>query len=105
MSGAVLRSAGVPFERMTYITGDKITHKKPNPEIFLTCAREMGVPPELCVVVEDTPSGVAAAKAAGSKCIAVTNSTGPENLSQADLIVRSMTEVDIDQVIRLIRGV
>ncbi|HPA45907.1 MAG TPA: HAD family phosphatase [bacterium] len=105
MSGAVLRSAGVPFERMTWITGDKITHKKPNPEIFLTCARGMDVPPEQCVVVEDTPSGVAAARAAGSKCIAVTNSTGPENLSQADLIVRCMTEVDVDRVIRLIRGV
>jgi len=54
------------------------------------------------VVFEDAPSGVEAAKAAGAKCIAVTNSTTAENLSQADLICDSLKQIDLDMIQELL---
>jgi HAD superfamily hydrolase (TIGR01509 family) len=104
MSEAVLKSAQVPYRRMTCITGSDVAKKKPDPALFLTAAQRAGVDPTRCVVIEDTPDGVAAAKAAGAKCIAVTNSTTPDKLVQADVIVASLAEVDIDRVTKLIEG-
>jgi len=103
-SQAVLKSAQVPYRQMTYITGSDIKNKKPDPELFLTAARQAGVEPTRCVVIEDAPDGVAAAKAAGCKCIAVTNSTTAEKLTDADLIVDSLAEVNIEQVLTLLKG-
>lgn len=52
-------------------TRDDVAHGKPDPEIYLLVARELGVPPGECLVVEDSPAGVNAARAAGMWCIAV----------------------------------
>jgi len=101
-SEAVLKSAQVPYRQMTYITGSDVIKKKPDPDLFLTAARSAGVDPIRCVVIEDAPDGVAAAKAAGAKCIAVTNSTTAGKLAQANLIVASLIEVDIGTVVELI---
>ena len=103
-SQAVLKSAQVPYHQMTYITGSDIKNNKPDPELFLTAARQAGVDPTQCVVIEDAPNGVAAAKAAGCKCIAVTNSTTAEKLADADLIVDSLAEVNIERVLTLLKG-
>ncbi len=103
-SQAVLKSAQVPYRQMTYITGSDIKHKKPDPELFLTAARQAGVDPRRCVVIEDAPNGVAAAKAAGCKCIAVTNSTTAEKLTDADLVVDSLAEVNIERVLTLLKS-
>lgn len=65
------------------VTGSDVTHKKPDPEIFLTAAKKMGMEPSDCVVVEDAVNGVKAARAAGMKCLGITTSFTPEEL-QAD---------------------
>ncbi len=101
-SEAVLRSAKVPYGELTYITGSDVSRKKPDPELFLTAASRAGVEPANCVVIEDAPDGVAAAKSAGCKCIAVTNSTSAEKLAAADVVVDSLAEVDIAKVVELI---
>ncbi|MBE0534205.1 MAG: HAD family phosphatase [Phycisphaerae bacterium] len=101
-SEAVLQSAKVPYREITYITGSDVARKKPDPELFLTAALRAGVDPVRCVVIEDAPDGVAAAKAAGARCIAVTNSTTADKLAQADWIVASLAEVDVDSVLKLI---
>jgi len=54
------------------ISGDEIKNGKPNPEIFLECAKKLRIKPEECIVVEDSVHGVEATKRAGMKCIAVT---------------------------------
>ena len=54
-------------------TRDDVKNGKPNPEIYILVARELDVPPNECLVIEDSPSGVKAALAAGMGCIAVTN--------------------------------
>ncbi len=101
-SEAVLRSAKVPYGELTYITGSDVSRKKPDPELFLTAASRAGVEPANCVVIEDAPDGVAAAKSARCKCIAVTNSTSAEKLAEADVVVDSLAEVDIAKVVELI---
>jgi HAD superfamily hydrolase (TIGR01509 family) len=102
LSRAILESAKVPYQKMVYVTGSEITRKKPNPELFLTAARRMDIKPAHCVVIEDAPSGVQAAKAAGAKCIAVTNSTAAANLSQADLVCGSLEQIDLATIQKLI---
>jgi HAD superfamily hydrolase (TIGR01509 family) len=102
LSHAILESVKVPYEKMVYVTGSEITRKKPDPEIFLTAARLMGILPANCVVLEDAPSGVQAAKAAEARCIAVTNTTTAENLSGADLICNSLEQVNLDIIRKLI---
>ena len=102
LSRAILESVKVPYQKMVYVTGSEIKRKKPDPSLFLTAASRMGISPPDCVVFEDAPSGVQAAKAAGSKCIAVTNSTSAENLSDADLICNSLEQVKLDTIRKLI---
>ena len=101
-SEAVLKSARIPYGQMAYVTGSDVKNKKPDPELFLTAAARLGLDPARCVVIEDAPDGVAAAHAAGCRCVAVTNSTGREKLEEADLVVQSLEEVDLRMVAGLV---
>ncbi len=69
---------------------------KPDPYVFLEAARQLGVPPAQCVVVEDAVTGVEAARRAGMRCIAVTNTNPREALSAADLVVDSLDDLPQD---------
>jgi beta-phosphoglucomutase-like phosphatase (HAD superfamily) len=102
-SRAVLNAAKVPYRKMVYINGDDVKNKKPDPELFLLAAERMGIEPADCVVIEDAPNGVQAAKAAGAKCIAVTNSTSAANLSKADLVCDSLEKLNLDVIKMLIQ--
>jgi HAD superfamily hydrolase (TIGR01509 family) len=53
------------------VTADEVAHPKPAPDLYEKAARVVGVPPDRCLVIEDSPTGVAAAGAAGCKVIAV----------------------------------
>jgi HAD superfamily hydrolase (TIGR01509 family) len=101
-SRAVLEAAKVPYKKMVYINGDHVKNKKPHPELFQLAAERMGIEPANCVVIEDAPNGVQAAKAAGAKCIAVTNSTNAANLSEADLVCDSLEQIDLKTITELI---
>jgi len=101
-SRAVLNAAGVPYRRMVYVNGNDVKHKKPDPELFLIAAERVGIEPANCVVIEDAPNGVQAAKAAGAKCIAVTNSTTAVRLAEADLICDSLEQINLGMIQELI---
>jgi beta-phosphoglucomutase len=73
--------------------GSEIARGKPDPEVFLTTARKIGLPPERCVVVEDAPAGVTAGKAAGCAVIALTGTATRDRLPGADLVVDSLREL------------
>jgi len=103
-SEAVLKSARIPYGQMAYVTGSDVKNKKPDPELFLTAADRLDLNPSRCVVIEDAPDGVAAACAAGCRCVAITNSTGAENLEQADRVVQSLDEVSLGILEELIEG-
>ena len=102
-SEAVLRSANIPYTRMAYVTGSDVAHRKPDPELFLTAASRIELPPELCVVIEDAPNGIQAALAAGCKCIAVTNACPRERLEKEapDMIVDSLIKVTPETILRM----
>jgi len=102
-SRAVLEAAKVPFQKMVYVNGDHVKNKKPDPELFLLAAERIGIEPADCVVIEDAPNGVQAAKAAGAKCVAVTNSTITANLSKADLVCDSLEQINLDVIKMLIQ--
>jgi len=77
------------------VTADDIVNPKPNPEIFLHCARKLGSNPEKCVVIEDSIFGVEAAKTAKMGCIAVLTGVYSRRMlekANPDLIVDSLKE-------------
>ncbi len=65
---------------------------KPDPEGFLVAARRVGIAPERCVVIEDAPAGLRAAKAGGMRAIGVTTTHPAPDLGDADLVVESLAE-------------
>jgi len=67
-------------------TRDDVEHGKPNPEIYLLVARQLGTPPAQCLVIEDSPTGVKAALAARMSCIVVTNDLTRESVHRSNLI-------------------
>jgi len=79
------------------ISGRDFKQGKPNPEIFLTGAHELGAPPQACFVVEDAVSGVQAAKTGGMAALGVARAEDAAILAaaHADLVVESLDEVDI----------
>ena len=79
---------------------------KPHPAVFLTAAAELGVAPRRCVVWEDAPAGVLAAKAASMACIAVPEPAERHHpaFGLADLVVGSLLEVDEDALDAVLRA-
>jgi len=91
---AVLRVDGLLDRFSVIITGDQVAHGKPAPDVFLAAAHALNVEPQHCLVLEDAPNGVQAAKAAGMTCIAVPDhSVAQLDLSQADRVVASLHDV------------
>lgn len=68
------------------VTADDVENLKPAPDIFLRAATLLGIPSSECIVCEDSPAGVKAAKAAGCYVIGITSSQPAEKLSLADEI-------------------
>lgn len=82
-----------------FIHGEAVSKGKPDPEIFLIAAKQMGLKPEDCIVIEDTRNGVLAAKAAGMRCIGFQNkNSGKQDLSAADLVVSSYQDLTIEMM-------
>jgi len=80
--------------RMDYIvTGDKVKRRKPSPDPFLTALSGLGQGPETCLVVENAPAGITAAKAAALHCVALTTTLPDVYLSDADAVLSSHAEL------------
>lgn len=94
-------SVGEKFQATT--NGSEITRGKPDPEVFVKTATKLNLPPSRCVVIEDAPVGVAAAKAAGCAAIALTGTAPRPKLAQADLIVDSLRELTPEIIRGLLR--
>ena len=74
------------------VSGSDVAKKKPAPDIFLEAARRLELAPDRCLVVEDAIAGVAAAKAAGSRCLGLTTTFAATQLSQADWVAANLAE-------------
>lgn len=84
------------------VPGKEVSESKPSPQLFLLAAKKLGVPPDRCIVFEDAIAGVAAAKRAGMHCVAVTTTNSREKLGDADLVVDSLSSVNISSLLKLI---
>jgi sugar-phosphatase len=75
------------------ITADDVTRGKPDPQPYDKASQALGIAPSDCTVIEDTPAGVAAAKAAGMTVVAVATTHAPAALAAADDVVADMDAV------------
>ena len=96
LADARISAAGIAAPNVV-ITVDQITHGKPDPEGYLLAAHRLGVDPGLCLVVEDAPSGLVAATAAGCATIALATTTLRTALV-ADVVVDSLADVRFETV-------
>ncbi|MCD6600028.1 MAG: HAD-IA family hydrolase [Dehalococcoidia bacterium] len=77
------------------ISGQEAVKNKPAPQVYLLAAEKLGARPEDCIVIEDSPFGIEAAKAAGMRCLAITNSYPEESLRKADRVASSLEDIDL----------
>src|SRR6185503_18567100 len=84
------------------VSGRDFAHGKPDPEIFLTAAHELGVEPRCAMVLEDASAGVQAAKAGGMAAIGISRADDADLLAAAgaDLVVTSLDDVNRDALTR-----
>jgi HAD superfamily hydrolase (TIGR01509 family) len=75
---------------------DQVKHIKPAPDIFLKAAEVMHSKPDQCVVIEDSVSGILAAKKAGMKVIGITTTTKQELLHEADIVTDNLYQTLIN---------
>jgi beta-phosphoglucomutase len=84
------------------ITAAHVKHGKPAPDVFLIAAKKLKVKPKNCIVIEDAPVGIKAAKKAGMKVIALTTTHNKKELTGADLIVNDLNHLNLDDLILLL---
>jgi beta-phosphoglucomutase len=80
------------------VSGETVPHGKPAPDIFLKAAQELHIEPSRCLVIEDAVAGVEAAHAAGMRCIAVAGNRDLPGLRKAELMVKTLLEVDVKRI-------
>lgn len=93
---ARLRVTQLPTPRIL-ITSDDVMNGKPDPEPYLLCARKLNIPPEYCMVIEDSPAGVIAGKKAGMTVIGISTTHPREELikARADQVIGTLLELEI----------
>lgn len=94
---ATLTGLGILEAFGALVGGDMVPAGKPAPDVYLEAARRLGVPPEECVAIEDSPTGLAAVLAAGMTAVAlVTPHVEPSRFSGAHHVIRSLTQFPLE---------
>lgn len=75
------------------LTGDEVPRAKPFPDPYLLAAGRLNIKPEKCMVIENAPLGIEAAKNAGMYCVAIETTLGRQYLSSADCILQNIEEL------------
>jgi beta-phosphoglucomutase-like phosphatase (HAD superfamily) len=94
---AALRSVGLAECFRVIISADDVPSGKPAPDVYLEAARRLGVPPERCLVVEDSLNGVLAGRAAGMTVVLVPNPSflpGEGTAEAADFVIARLADLD-----------
>jgi len=89
----VLQLLGAEEYFKAIVSGSDITHGKPHPEVFLKTSEKLGLSPSTCVVIEDAPSGIKAAKRAGCSVVGLTGTVSKDSLNEADMVVDSLRKL------------
>lgn len=94
----ILRGLDIADYFQVIVWGREVTEGKPSPQVFLLAAKRLKVEPASCLVIEDAVAGVTAAKRAGMKCVAVTNTHPRAKLLEADLVVDNLRTVSVNKL-------
>ncbi len=89
----ILRNLNIEYLFDDLTTVEEVVNPKPDPEIFIKAADKLSLEPDVCLVFEDSPSGVQAAKDAGMKVIAIDPTGENKGLEEADLVVGEFSEI------------
>jgi beta-phosphoglucomutase len=79
-----------------FISREDVEKRKPDPEALLLAAKKLGVKPSECLVFEDSPYGVEAAKRAGMKCVALTTSLDRSYFEKSCVVVKDFREINLN---------
>ncbi len=96
---AVLEALGLASLPSAIVTLDDVDRGKPHPEPYLQTAQRLGCSPAQCIAIEDTPSGVASAVAAGMRVVAVEHSMAAAELSGAHRVVATIADLHVDDLL------
>jgi HAD superfamily hydrolase (TIGR01509 family) len=83
------------------VSSEEVARGKPAPDVYLEAAGRLGVHPQVCAAVEDSHSGIASAKAAGMRVVAIPNRRYPPDddaLAEANVVLESITELTVDTI-------
>ena len=94
LASSRMRHVGLPLPER-FVSADDVQNGKPHPEAYLKGAEVLGVPPEECVVIEDAPSGVSSARAAGMRVVAVATTYDHSDLLNADAVAASLAGIRV----------
>jgi beta-phosphoglucomutase len=92
------------FGSHIYFPDEKLLPGKPAPDLFLYAAKQLQASPQQCIVIEDSPNGIEAAKRAEMYCIGIATTFRPGQLANADMIVQSFDEIDLAKATSLNQG-
>jgi HAD superfamily hydrolase (TIGR01509 family) len=96
---ALLTGLGLQQSFEALVSATMVEHPKPAPDIYIEAARRLGFAPEATIGIEDTPTGLASAKAAGLFTIQVrASSTAFQPLPDADLVLMTLRDFDLELV-------
>ena len=107
---AFIASLGLNGMFCTIVAADEVKKSKPDPETYLLAIerlkrlqRSKPLDPMNCIAIEDTPAGICSAKSAGLQVIAVTNSFSATELTEADRVVRSLSDMSFPEMVKLLK--
>ena len=86
------------------VSGDDVTRGKPDPQVFSLACDRLGLSSHRCVVIEDAPAGIEAARAAGARTVAVLMHHSAEAFAEADRVVARLSDLSVDQLVALAQG-
>jgi HAD superfamily hydrolase (TIGR01509 family) len=93
---AVLELSGLAACFAATVSSEEVERGKPAPDVYLECARRLGVAPTGCAAIEDSHAGIRSAESAGMRVVAIPNPTyppDPDALAHADVVLPSLAEL------------
>jgi mannitol-1-/sugar-/sorbitol-6-phosphatase len=93
---ARMRHTGLPIPRVV-VSAEDVENGKPDPECYMKAAERLGISPENCVVVEDAPPGIRAARSAGMAVVAVATTHPASELSDANAVAKALSNISLDE--------
>jgi beta-phosphoglucomutase len=86
------------------VTADDVERSKPDPTSYRLAAERLGIDPGQCLAIEDTPAGLASAQRAGLHTLAVCTTHDADALTLAEQIVDSLTDISVDDLLKMYNG-